>query len=180
MEQKIQELLNKKREKGEQIILDIGCGNMKRGTIGIDHFPGPFVDIVMDFNKGIFFPDNSVDGIIMYHSLEHVVDPIFVLKECRRILKEGGMLDIKVPHHSNISAYQIHHKSYWNYFSLDPVVSEGKKSNEQQKIFSLISRELNLVKFKFLNKFFSKYSFLYEMYFYHIFPCYEIRFLLKK
>jgi ubiquinone/menaquinone biosynthesis C-methylase UbiE len=178
--EKITELLNHHKEKGKQIILDIGCGKVKRGTIGIDRFPGVLVDVVADFGKGIPFPDNSVDGIIMYHSLEHVSDPVFVLEECHRILKNGGLLDIKVPHHSNISAYQIHHRSYWNYYSLDPVVSTGGKSNEQQKLFSLISRELNLIKFKFLNTFFSKHPFIYEMYFYRIFPCYEIHFILKK
>lgn len=180
MEKKIKELLNEQKEKGEQIVLDIGCGKTKRGTIGIDHLPGPLVDIVADFGKGIPFPNNSVDGIIMYHSLEHVTDPVFVLEECRRVLKVGGALDIKVPHHSNVSAYQVHHKSYWNYFSLDPLISDGGKSNEQQKLFSLVKKELNLVKFKFLNEFFSKRSFLYETYLYRIFPCYEIHFILKK
>lgn len=178
--EKIKKLLSHYEGRGEKIILDIGCGKIKRGNIGIDFFPGDSVDIVADFGKGIPFPDSSADKILMYHSLEHVSDPVFVLEECHRVLKDGGLIEIKVPHHSNVSAYQIHHKSYWNYYSLDPIVSAGDKSNEQHMLFSLIERELNLVKFKFLNSFFSKRPFLYEMYLYRLFPCYEIRFVLRK
>jgi ubiquinone/menaquinone biosynthesis C-methylase UbiE len=174
------ELLKALQESGQKAVLDIGCGKVKRGTIGLDHMPGENVDIVSDFGKELPFPDDSLDGIIMYHSLEHVVDPVGVLRECRRVLKEGGVLDIKVPHHSNVSAYQIHHKSYWNYYSLDPLVSEGHKSNEQEKLFTVIRKELNLTKFKFLNSFFSKRPFLYETYLYRLFPCYEIHFVLRK
>ena len=177
---KVKNLLEKLGNSGKKAVLDIGCGKVKRGTIGLDYISGENVDIVSDFGKEMIFPDDSLDGIVMYHSLEHFTDPVAVLKECQRVLKKGGEIDIKVPHHSNVSAYQIHHKSYWNYYSLDPLVSEGNKSNEQEKLFTVIKKELNLTKFKFLNSFFSKNPFLYETYLYRIFPCYEIRFILRK
>ncbi len=175
-----EELLKVVRKSGQKAVLDIGCGKVKRGTIGLDHIAGENVDIVSDLEKELPFPDKSLDGIIMYHSLEHVINPVAVLRECRRVLKEGGIIDIKVPHHSNVSAYQIHHKSYWNYYSLDPLVSEGDKSNEQERLFTVVTKELNLTKFKSLNGFFSKRPFLYETYLYRLFPCYEIHFILRK
>lgn len=173
-------LITTVRERGQEAILDIGCGKVKRGTIGLDYIAGPHVDIVSDLDRGLPFSDESLDGIIMYHSLEHVVDPVHLLEECHRTLKTGGTLDIKVPHHSNVSAYQVHHNTYWNSYSLDPIITEGAKSNEQKMLFRVVKKELNLVKFRFLNSFFSKRLFIYETYLYRVFPCYEIRFLLEK
>jgi ubiquinone/menaquinone biosynthesis C-methylase UbiE len=174
------ELLNTLQKSGQKAVLDIGCGKVKRGTIGLDYIAGENVDIVSNLEEELPFPAGSLDGIIMYHSLEHVVNPLAVLRECRRVLKPSGTLDIKVPHHSNVSAYQIHHKTYWNYYSLDPILSQGDKSNEQEKLFTVIKKELNLTKFKSLNAFFSKRPFIYETYLYRIFPCYEIHFVLCK
>ncbi len=125
-------LIQRLQEKNEPIVLDIGCGKVKRGTIGIDYIDGPQVDLVMDINKGIHLPDNSVDKIIMYHTLEHVTNPPFVISECARILKDGGILDLKVPHHTNPRAFEIHHKTYWNLFSFEPLLKIGDKSNEQK------------------------------------------------
>ena len=48
--------------------------------------------------------DNSVNGIEMWHTLEHLDDWWSVLLECVRILKVGGTLDIRVPDESSSSA----------------------------------------------------------------------------
>lgn len=167
-------------DRRERIVLDIGCGKVKRGNIGIDYIPGPNVDLVMDINQGILLPTESVDEIKMFHVLEHTNDALYVLKECNRILKRGGIIEIRVPHHSNPSAYQIHHKSYWNLFSLDPILNEGDKSNESIRLFGLISKDLKLIRFNFLKKIILKYPYLYESFFCNFFACYEVVYILEK
>jgi len=42
--------------------------------------------------------DNSLDVVTMFHVLEHLTDPIEVLKGVRRVLCPGGTLLIEVPH----------------------------------------------------------------------------------
>ena len=52
-----------------------------------------------DVTKGIPFDDMSVDYIYTSHMLEHLrkEDAMFVLKECYRVLKQGGVLRVLVP-----------------------------------------------------------------------------------
>jgi len=42
--------------------------------------------------------DQSLDVVTMFHVLEHLTDPIEVLKAVRRVLRPGGTLLIEVPH----------------------------------------------------------------------------------
>ena len=59
-------------------------------------------------------PSNSIDVIHMYHFLEHVENPISLLKECERILKIGGHINIVVPHQSASLAYEdLDHKTFF-------------------------------------------------------------------
>jgi SAM-dependent methyltransferase len=43
------------------------------------------------------FPDNMFDVIVLQHVIEHLHDPIGLLKECRRLLKSGGRLILITP-----------------------------------------------------------------------------------
>jgi SAM-dependent methyltransferase len=56
---------------------------------GLDIFQGSIEDI--DFSNRKF------DNITIFHVLEHVDDPRAVIRKCRSLLKEGGMLFIAVP-----------------------------------------------------------------------------------
>lgn len=175
-------LIKDAREKERELSLDIGCGKRKHATIGMDHFAGEGVDIVADVNKGIPFPDGSLERVVMFHSLEHVFDPVFVMTECARVLQLDGILEVKVPHHSNVTAYQIHHRSYWNLFSFEPLVMQGTKSNEQ---FSLFSTQKLLIRpyypsFLFAAGWLSKHRYLYEFFLWHIIPSYEVYGIFKK
>lgn len=171
--------LEELQAKNELVYLDIGCGKIKHGNIGIDIYDGENVDYVMDINKGINFPSASVDGVWMSHVLEHVNDPVFVLEEIKRVLKPGGVAEIMVPHHSNPSAFVVHHKSYWNSLSIGSKQHQ-KKSCQDSAILPAIKVELNLLRFKWLNRFFSQHLYWYEAYFFRLFPCYEVKFTLRK
>ncbi len=52
-----------------------------------------------DVNKGLFFPDNSVDGIYASHLLEHLSRSKgrFFVKESYRVYKSGGVIRLVIP-----------------------------------------------------------------------------------
>jgi len=50
--------------------------------------------IHLGFLHDVEFPSNSYDAITLYEVIEHVADPIPLLKECHRILRPGGVLVI--------------------------------------------------------------------------------------
>jgi ubiquinone/menaquinone biosynthesis C-methylase UbiE len=167
MKNSFEDLQQKLTEQGERIVLDIGCGKVKRGNIGLDAYDGEHVDIVADIESPLPIPDDSCDEVKMFHVLEHVHEPLALLTEVRRILKPGGTAEVRVPHHTNVTAFQIHHRSYWNSFSLDPILAVG-------------SKYINLMYFQKWASFITKHSYLYELFLSKLFPGYEIVFILKK
>jgi SAM-dependent methyltransferase len=89
------------------MILDLGCGlNKTPKSIGIDNVDLEGVDLVYDLNC-IPYPYNkgTIDKIIMNDIIEHLDDPIAVIRECHRILKEGSVLFIKVVYFSHRYAW---------------------------------------------------------------------------
>ena len=79
--------------------VDLGCGGRKMaGAIGMDIVPVPGVDVVADMSRGLPFKDNSLDGLIAYHVLEHCDDFLAVMGEIWRVCKDGAKVQVKVPH----------------------------------------------------------------------------------
>jgi len=97
-------------------LLDLGCGNgskliefAERGydVFGVD-VSGDSVEacrkilpaghFVRSELEGIDLPGGYFDYIRIDNTLEHVPDPLEVIRECRRLLKRGGQLIIHVPH----------------------------------------------------------------------------------
>jgi SAM-dependent methyltransferase len=57
------------------------------------------------------YEDDCIDGIFAFHFLEHLDDPIAMLRECQRVLKVGAPLTIVVPYYSaQIFAHDLTHK----------------------------------------------------------------------
>ena len=89
------------KEKSEGFTLNVGCGEQKRGDIGIDLKLTSQVDVAADahnlpLRSGIF------NKCLAYALLEHVDNPIWVLKEIERTLKAKGEVEILVPTDSRL------------------------------------------------------------------------------
>ena len=107
-------LLAKYSDKSSRV-LDVGCGsgdialkiqNMGYHVSGVD-FSSVAIDIalksglqcqVADIDGGLPFGNNAFDVVWLGDVIEHVFDPIFVLKEVHRVLVNGGTLLATVPY----------------------------------------------------------------------------------
>jgi predicted SAM-dependent methyltransferase len=74
-----------------------GGGNCLKDCLTADITPR--ADIYVDITKKLPFDNNSVDYIFCEEAIEHINlnDGIGLLKECLRILKEGGIIRIATP-----------------------------------------------------------------------------------
>jgi 2-polyprenyl-3-methyl-5-hydroxy-6-metoxy-1,4-benzoquinol methylase len=114
-------------------LLDVGCGNgwfiRKMKELGWDVTGVDFDAKAVDFCKsqGLSvslgsletqnYPNNYFDVITINHVIEHLYNPLDVIRECHRILKKGGSLIIETPN----SLSWLHMYIYkQNWFSLDP------------------------------------------------------------
>jgi SAM-dependent methyltransferase len=95
-------------------LLDIGCGEMPfrplfEGRVdaiwGLDHIrtlhPNDRIEI---FGSALSLPvrSGSIDTTICFQVLEHVPEPLELLKEARRVLRPGGHLILTAPHIWNV------------------------------------------------------------------------------
>ncbi len=56
-------------------------------------------------------PDESFDAVVLWHVLEHVPDPVWMMRQARRVLRRGGELRMEVPNALALSATLL--KPYW-------------------------------------------------------------------
>ena len=63
----------------------------------VDFYPYEGIDVVVDLIQPLPFDSNHYDFIILSNVLEHISEPEKLIKECYRILKNGGSLLITVP-----------------------------------------------------------------------------------
>lgn len=82
--------------------LNLGCGNdIRTGWINLDISPLEGVDVVHDITQlPLPFDDDTFEFILCQDILEHL-EYIPLLKELHRILKKGGIVEIRVPHFSS-------------------------------------------------------------------------------
>ncbi len=82
------------------IRLHLGCGGTHLETwVNIDLIGVPGVDLPWDLRRRLPFPDGSVEGVFHEHLLEHLplAAALPLLRECRRVLRRGGVLRVGVP-----------------------------------------------------------------------------------
>ena len=84
------------REYGETIMelsLDVGCGKLKRGDIGIDLSKNSVADVICDAHL-LPFRQENFSKVVSITVLEHSPNPLNFLKEQNRVLKYGGTIEV--------------------------------------------------------------------------------------
>ena len=105
-------------------LLDVGCGggaqlvrmrSLGWRVVGVDP-DARAVDLAtrvhhLDVRRGTLeeqrFPSDRFDAVVLSHTIEHVHEPMELLRECGRVLKPGGQLVVVTPNteslgHSNL------------------------------------------------------------------------------
>jgi SAM-dependent methyltransferase len=103
---------------------------------------------IHDLRNGIPFPDNTVDAVYHSHLLEHIDrhisrdsqdlknDPaIEFVKECRRVLRPGGILRVVVPNFEELCRKYLAHLTRCE-------VEMPEQGEHDQAIFDLIGQEV--------------------------------------
>lgn len=86
------------------VLLDVGAGESQFGDvldrfrrIAADFYPYTGVNFVCDLNGNLPLDDKSVDIVILSNMLEHSAEPNVLISECRRVLRDGGIILGSVP-----------------------------------------------------------------------------------
>lgn len=77
--------------------IDPGAGAHHLGDSDIRVYRAPLEDLHL--------PDGRYDAIVMNHTIEHAVDPLALLRECRRLLKQDGQLVAVTPNTGSLGHY---------------------------------------------------------------------------
>jgi SAM-dependent methyltransferase len=96
--------------------IDLGCGLRKKaGTLGIDIYPHPGVDYVLDLQtEPIPCSDRSVEYVYSSHFLEHIKNPIPIFQEISRVCIDGAKLEFWTPYGWSNSAFIFGHELFFN------------------------------------------------------------------
>ena len=100
--------------------IDTGCGNKKvcDAAIGLDKANHPCVTICHEFNDLSLFGDSQFDYAVASHFLEHIKEPLSMIKEMKRVVKDKGFLDFMMPdpklykEKNPVHISMIHRKSF--------------------------------------------------------------------
>lgn len=87
--------------------VNLGAGlDVRAGWVNLDVVGLPDIDVVHDLDELPWpFGNDSVDEIFGQDIFEHVNDPIGFMCECARILKPGGVLQLRTNYWKSESAY---------------------------------------------------------------------------
>jgi SAM-dependent methyltransferase len=166
-------------------IINLGCGDKKLpGEIGVDIFPSACVDVITDLNDyPLPFDDDSIDIVRSSHCFEHLDNLIALMEDIHRLLKPGGLLEVTVPHVSNIEFFRDPtHKHSFTFGTMDYFVKDMKPIMYTNIEFEYISRELCFGKGLRgkIGKLLARLSTRrYEKYYCWKYPCNEIKLVLR-
>ncbi len=186
----------------DHVSIELGCGSQKRhpSAIGIDALDYPAVDVVGDvFDVLLHFPDQSVDAVYAYHFIEHVDGLGRLLHELGRIVKPGGEVMFVAPHFSNPYFYSDPtHRVFFGLYTFSYLAGNSPFARKVptyalQPFFEVLTVDLIFkssrpflvrhgIKRLFGGLFNSCNYFreLYEENFCYLFPCYEVRYILRR
>lgn len=99
----------------DKVVLDFGCGHgtfldlvstISKKSLGIEKDKRLFLEFYEDKPYEIYetlvdIEDNSIDLIVSFDVIEHLQEPIALLAQMRRVLKEGAVVYIGVPNQND-------------------------------------------------------------------------------
>lgn len=141
-------------ETGCPIKLDLGSGGIRRdGFYGVDHLQLQGVDIVADLNQPLtLIPTDSIAKIYSSHVLEHVQDINLLMSEIHRITQPNGIIEIVVPHFSNVYGYSdpTHIRLFglysMHYYTPKDIQPSGRKVPD---FYTNVAFKINSIKLEF-------------------------------
>ncbi len=109
--------------------LNLGSGEFpKDGYVNLDFRANVGADVVHNINQLPFpFPDNRFSLVEADHVMEHIEKPFAVMRELHRIVENGGLVSIRVPHFSRGFSHPEHEHGFDVSFPLyfDPKFKGG-------------------------------------------------------
>ncbi len=108
-------------------VLDVGCGEMPLRSLferdgvrifGLDHPRSLHLNKRIEvFGSALVLPirSESIDTVLSLQVLEHVPEPLDMLKEIRRVLRPGGYLILTAPHIWNVHEQPHDYYRYTQY-----------------------------------------------------------------
>jgi SAM-dependent methyltransferase len=81
--------------------------------INADIGRAPGIDVSFDFNQRFPFDDSEFEYIWASHIFEHLTNFPGAVKECARVLKKGGLLEVYAPYGVGYHSYDPFHVRYF-------------------------------------------------------------------
>ncbi len=88
------------------MMLDLGCGELNEGDVGIDIRCVEGVTVVCDAHC-LPFRDGAFDYVKAYSALEHMCNPFRVCREIHRVLEPSGSAVMLVPNDALLYDYRL-------------------------------------------------------------------------
>lgn len=141
-------------EDAEKVILNLGCGFRPiEGAINVDAFENCKPDVLWNLNKTPWpWEDESVDMIYAYQVMEHLDSWWSAFKECARILRAGGTLEIAVPDHTTTQDMgYIDHKHILTRYSFHLILGEMERganawARQEERVPLKMTQYIRIVK----------------------------------
>jgi len=160
--------------------LNLGCGNdCKKDWINLDKHKLQGVNVVHDLNKFPYpFKENEFDFIYASMILEHLDNWVNAMEEIHRIMKNGGILRVRVPFFPSMySVIDPTHKNFFTYLTFDYFTPQHELNYYSKARFKIKKKKIIFSWNHFLNIlgfFINLFPVFYSRYFSFIFPSNEL------
>lgn len=164
--------------------LHLGCGrDYKKGYVNCDISQEINPDKIVDLEKPLDFKDNSVDEIIINHTLEHIKDIFALLKEIYRICENNAIIKIRVPYFASESAFStITHIRFFSLTTFDVLDKDNPRSYDAPDVnMKVIRKQLHWSKIFFFMELLNTFPKLLRIYqeIPYLFPARELEIELR-
>lgn len=189
-------------ERLRDVKLELGCGPRRRypDSIAIDSLAFDGVDIVGDALDVLrLLPEGCASLVTSSHFLEHVSDLEAIVREMTRVTRAGGTIEVVVPHFTNPYYYSDPtHRNVFGLYTFSYLAAGGPLRRQVPRYIETPGLVLARVDLRFKSDlpFYGRHAIrktigwifnssrymqeLYEENLCWMFPCYEIRYELRR